>query len=158
MHPYNIICSIMVMITTASSVLLYPSMMSWSTPTLSSTVSPPLEEPPSTNIEVSQPIVSFNLLPRSPQVREQPSMVSSTTSRNPAATNRPSPAPQPPAQRQQQGMQAMTFGGAIYTTVLASLGMANLSTSYYTTLYLTSYSCIQSSWYGCYNTFKTGIP
>lgn len=157
MHSYVIICSIMVMTTTASSVSLHPSIMSWSTSTLSSIVSPALKAPPSTNIEVSQPIVSLNLLPRSPQVREQPSVGSITTSRDPAATNRPSPAPQPPAQRQQPGVQAMTFGGAIYTTVLASLGMANISFSCYTTLYLTSYSCFQSSWYGCCNTFKTCI-
>lgn len=51
----------------------------------------------------------------------------------------------------------MTFGGAIYTTTLASLGMRICPSSHHTSLNLTSYSGFQSCYHGCNNTFKTGI-
>lgn len=51
----------------------------------------------------------------------------------------------------------MTFGGAIYTTVLAALGIRIRSSSLYTNLYLTQYSCLKPSRYIYSDAFKTGI-
>lgn len=157
LYWYIVIHSIMGMTTMASSVSIYPSAMWLSTPRLSSAGSSSSSSSSSTITLRSEPTVSSNLLPFSIGTNKQPSMISVTTSGNPGPTQRPTPVPQPPVQREQQGVQAMTFGGAIYTTVLASLGMGTCSSSHYTRFYLTSCSCFTSSWYGHYNTLKTDI-
>lgn len=150
-------CPIMGVTTIHSGDSLYTSSM-LSTFTLSSTTSSSMTSSPTILNLKSEPTMSFNLLPLRVETSQQPSIVSIATTGNSAPTHRPSPMPQPPAQRQQQqGVQAMTFGGAIYTTVLASLGMGICLSSLHASLDLTSYSCFQSSFHGCHNTFKTGI-
>lgn len=150
-------CPTMGLTTIHSGDSLYTSSM-LSTVTLSTTISSSMTSSPTILNLKSEPTMSFNLLPLRVEPSQQPSIVSIATTGNSAPTHRPSPIPQPPAQRQQQqGVQAMTFGGAIYTTVLASLGMGICLPSLHASLDLTSYSCFQSSSYGCLNTFKTGI-
>lgn len=150
-------CPTMGVTTIHSGDSLYTSSM-LSTFTLSSTISSSMTSSPTILNLKSEPTMSFHLLPLRVEPSQQPSIVSIAITGNSAPTHRPSPMPQPPAQRQQQqGVQAMTFGGAIYTTVLASLGMGICLSSLHASLNLTSYSCFQSSSYGCHNTFKTGI-
>lgn len=151
------VCSLLGMSTIASSISLYPSTMSLSTPTLSSAGSSSITSWPLIMNLDSESTMSFHLLPIRIESSNQPSMIMITTTGRPAPTHRPSPVPQPPAQRQQQDIQAMTFGGAIYTTVLASLGTGICLSSLYASLRLTSSSCSKSFHYGCYGTFKTDV-
>lgn len=48
----------------------------------------------------------------------------------------------------------MTRGGAIYSTVLASLGMELYGSTHYTNISLRSLSCFQSPFYNCATTFE----
>lgn len=114
-----LIHSTMEVITRTSSLPTYPCIIQSNaslTSFCSSTTSPSMIH------SSSKPTVLSNVLPFSLTTIDQPFTISSTTPGIPAPTEQASQLPQHLAQRQ-QGEEAMTFGGAVYSTVLAGLGM-----------------------------------